>query len=224
MKKALLTLRKMSTVKELVGSLVPTGFAYNDILKHFFSNPMMSLVLAILAFLLLFLILILIKADEYEKSISEILATGYFNNYVIKLAGILRSRGNSPVKLLFSGNRSSEISADKIRVELMMPGSLAVLRRIQEETDAGTEIVYIDSEAFNHPYWLRARMDADGQLNILEYPRTLFALPKFLISDPDSYNEKVSRKFHSAFIRRFEQLWQQHTDEIPVRQFSIKNL
>jgi hypothetical protein len=220
MKNILSSVKKLSTAKEVIGSIVPTGFAYNDFFKHLFGNEYESIALAVILFAVLFVFLIYDKVLNYEKAISEVLATGYFTNFIQKLSDILEKKNE--ITFLFKNNETLILKHDQVKVQLTVPPSYDSLNIISKEIKETTEIAYIDSSAFNHPYWLNAKRETDGTLTICEFPRTLFALPKYLINGAENYSENDSTKFHAAFKNKLEELFRKNADTVDRSKFLIK--
>lgn len=218
---SLQTLRENLSLKDIVFSSIPTVPTYTGMLNGLLPEWILKsnanlLILGLVIFSVFMLLLFFINNEENKKSLAQILATGYFQNFSGKLYFLLTQ--NSEVNFMFSGNTTRKFSPQQIQVEITLPSSLEELRSKAAEINRRTQIAYIDSNPFNEPFWVRVQLSDTGII-ICEIPRTLFAIPKYLSA---AYSQKSSIKMHTAFNRKFRQILQDNASLIPTEKFVIK--
>lgn len=194
-------------IKEAVSSFIPTLFAYLDIFKEAFDFQK-AIGLSILTFLLLFLILYFVKVKEYQSSVSRALANSYFKNFMEKLVGLLQSKGEKGIDFIFEDGLPRKFRPDDITVNVFLPDSYTDLKNKDADIRKSLKIAYIDTNAYNHPFFVCARMEGD-QIIIHEVPRTLLSLKYFV--DPQVENDldvdKETRELYFFFNKEFRKLW-----------------
>lgn len=205
------SIKENLTFKDLIFSGAPTAGTYtgylngylNDLLPGWLTDtPSLVLAVTMVIFVIILIILYSVNEESQRKSLAEVLATGYFLNFSGKLTSLLRQKGEI-VFLRATGPFS--VRPGNVKLNIVLPVSRSDMGKIAQEIDRDTEIAYIDRKPFEEPnWWLMIRADENsGAVNIMEFPRTLFALPNYLSSD---YTEKKSKKLHRAFNDKFRQL------------------
>lgn len=218
---------KFFPVKDLFFSIVPTVGTYSTYLQgptqDIFPNKYVALIIGLIGSLILAVIFYLDNVNAYKRSLAEILATGYFINFTGRLAKLLKSK--APIGFSFPDNSVKTFTSDDISVEIGMPETLSSLAKYSEQVEAASDIVYVRESSFSEPYWVRAVV-RDNKLVIYEFPRTLFSLSKYLVSDfSDNVNaERNSRKIYAFFAKKMEQLFIEHSNEVPVGKLVVKQV
>lgn len=204
-------------VKDLFYSVFPTVGTYGGYLQGFapriFPNMWIALGAGLVLSVLLALVFYTENVKTYRRSLAEVLATGYFMNFTGRLGRLLRTK--TPVNILFPDHSVRAFKPSNIYVEIGMPDNLPALKRYCEQVEAETEIVYVQDGGGNEPFWLRARTNGQTLL-IYEYPRTLFALPRYLrddFADPDNARRKSARIF-GFFRKKIDKLRLEYADEL----------
>jgi hypothetical protein len=215
------------SIKDLLFSIVPTLGSYEGYVKDLipltiFPNKYMIIVAGVLISLLFVLIFYIDNKRNYQKSLSEVLATGYFMNFTGPLSRVLGAR--SAIKFLFPDGAETSIEPGKINVEVGMPISMASLIAYSDKVRTESEIVYIREITGSEPYWVRARKDGDGSLTIFEFPRTLFALSYYLGEDfsDKAKAEKISKRLYRYFDKKIQNLRIINSDKIPTDRMQFR--
>jgi hypothetical protein len=215
------TFRENISVKDVVFSSIPTVPTYtgllNGVLPVWFTENHAFMILTGIGIFIVFLTLLFFYNKEAnKKSLAQILATGYFQNFSGKLYFLLTQ--NQELSFLLPNQQISKVHPKNVFVEIILPQSRDALRSQTAHINSTTQIAYIDSNPFNEPFWVRIKQHEDDTVTIVEIPRTLFALPKFL---SEAYTQQASVKMHAAFNKKFKQLIEDNANIIPVHQFNI---
>lgn len=222
------TIKENITVKDLIFSGAPTAGTYtgyvNGYLDNYLpgwlsANPLLVLTATVVIFLVIVGILYWVNNETHKKSLAEILANGYFLNFTGKLTALLK-QGTEVQFIRSQGNMT--VKPGQLFLEIHLPASKSQLAQMSEIIDGETEIAYIETHPFIEPnWWVKIKVDSSsGQVTILEMPRTLFALPNYLSAE---YTPATSKKLHTAFNKKFNQLLESNPDKIPPRsRFAVK--
>ncbi|WP_426671772.1 STING domain-containing protein [Mucilaginibacter sp. McL0603] len=207
---------KFFPVKDLIFSIIPTAVSYEGYLNKIpvFYNLYVAIGTGLAISIFLGVLFYLDNIKTYKKSLAEILATGYFMNFTGRLAQLLN--GKADIEFLFPGNSVIKLNPENVTVEVGVPISHDSLIKYSDEVKRSCDIVYIREATLSEPYWVRAKYDK-GLLTICEYPRTLFALSRYLekeFSDKDS-TEKNSKKIYAYFDKKIEELKIRNSRDIP---------
>ena len=161
---------------------------------------------------------------NYKKSLAEILAMGYMTNFTGRLGKTLK--GKTELELSFPDKSVLKIQPQKINVLVSLPASMSSLKSLADLTEAETEIVYIREATMAEPYWVRGIKGSDDTFTIREFPRTLFALPKYLKKDfPDiETSEKKSKRIFRYFNDKIEQLRVEYSQDLPENQIVFEKI
>lgn len=215
------TIRENLSVKDIIFSSIPTVPTYTGMLNGILpgwltKNSNLLVITGLVIFIIFLLLLFFFNNEANKKSLAQILATGYFQNFSGKLFFLLTQNNN--LTFMLSNNTSYTVSPSNVEVEVLLPTSLDGLRKKTADINASTQIAYIDSNPFNEPFWVRIKADGNN-VTIYEIPRTLFAIPKYL---SESYSQQKSFKMHAAFNKRFKQILQDNSNIIPANRFVVK--
>ncbi|MBT8222069.1 MAG: hypothetical protein KJO94_04155 [Eudoraea sp.] len=220
---------KFFSFKDLIFSVVPTAASYEGYLQDLIpmgilENRFTELGFGVILSAIFAGLFYRDNVASYKKSLAEILATGYFMNFTGRLGRLLQ--GNTPITFLFPDNREYEVLPQQIKVRVALPTSMAALRKHSHGINLESEVAYISQSTTNEPFWVRAVRKEDGSLTIYEYPRTLFALPRYLqkeFDDPKK-SEKSSKKLFKYFNAKIENSRITHSQDLPEKQFVFNHV
>ena len=192
--------------KELMVSFIPSVLAYLDFLKRIFTETE-ALVIAFVVLCLSVFILMFIKITEYRRCVSKALATGYFKNFVEKLVVKFNSKQEDKINFILN-NGTKEFLPKQITIKIYLPDSEDSLRRKDIEIQQLAGITYVDSNAFNRPFFVWAK-EENNKLVIYDLPRTLFSLKHYVTTEIDEAAKltKETKPFYELFNSEFEKLW-----------------
>ena len=215
---------KFFPFKDFLFSIVPAvasfeGYIQDLIPLEILSNRYVEIGLGLFISICLALIFRKDNIKNYKKSLAEILATGYVSNFAGRLSKLLK--GKSDLEFSFPNQKTLKIHPERIKVLVNLPKSLSSLRNFAEQTESETEIVLLREAAALEPYWIRAKLEDNGSLTIYEFPRTLFAIPRYLKKDfPDLItSERKSKKIFGYFNKKIEELRIEYSQDIPQERF-----
>ena len=208
---------KFFPFKDLLFSIIPTIGTYGGYLDGIvkFPNKYEALGAGLIVSIGLGIIFHAENVRTYKKSLAEILAMGYFMNFTGRLAKLLK--GRAEIGFSFAERSVIYYPPDKVNVEVGIPGSLTALVSYCNSVEAKADVAYIRESTKNDPYWVRATKQNDGTITIYEFPRTLFALNRYLereFSDA-AKADKNSKKIYQYFDEKLKQLKIQHSNEFP---------
>jgi hypothetical protein len=214
--------------KDFVFSIIPTVASYQGYLQewfpfYIFSNQYAQISIGLIISFLFGFLFYYENVRAYKKSLSEILATGYFMNFSGKLFKLLK--GKNTIHFLFPQENVLAFSPEQVVVEAAMPSSLKALKNYCEKVEAECNIVYIREASMNEPYWVWAKQE-NNLLTIYEYPRTLFALSKYLKKDFSDAKkaEKSSKKLYAYFNAKIEELKVENSSELALNRIKFISL
>lgn len=192
--------------KEAISSLIPTVFVYFDFYSKNFSL-LYAKCLGVLTFIVLISIILFLKLREYRISIAKALAYGYFKNYIVKLYELVASKGKNKIEFIFQDTKKSYAPKD-IEIKLNLTNSYLDLLKKDRKIKSSYEIAYIDSNAFNYPFFVYAKRK-NKKIIIQDIPRTLYSLKYYVNPELDSI-EKIdheTKKYFSSFNKELNKLW-----------------
>ena len=220
---------KFFPFKDFLFSILPTVASFNGYLQELIPLPLIAnkyveLVMGLLLSVCLAIIFHKGNVRNYKKSLAEILATGYFTNYVNRLGRLLDSK--APLRFSFPDQSELELPADSVKVIINQPISLAALKKCAEEVNTKTSVVYIRDANLSEPFWVRARKDENDRLLILEYPRSLFTLPKYLKKEFSGGRraEEKSKKIFGFFNAKIDDFKETYAEDIPISKLEFRHI
>ncbi len=224
------TFRENIAIKDVLFTGAPTAGTYtgyvngylNSLLpKWMIENPWLTFVITAFLFVVVLFIIYYFNYEARKKSLGEVLATGYFLNFSGKLTSMLKQQSEITF-IRASGTQT--IPIQQIRLDVMLPTSKSALEKVASDIEGTSEIAYLGNRSFSDPdLWVRITEDtSDGLFKIMDFPRTLFALPRYLSAE---YTENTSRRIHKAFNEKFTQLVADNPDKRPPGgRFEIKQV
>ncbi|MBS1747251.1 MAG: hypothetical protein JST21_13860 [Bacteroidetes bacterium] len=224
------SIRENIAIKDLLFTGAPTAGTYTGYLNGYLNeilpqwlivNPWLTLGITILLFIIVIIILYYFNNEAHKKSLAEVLATGYFLNFSGKLTTLLKQE-NEITFLRSSGPLT--VPSSKIKLDILLPTSKDAMEETASGIEQTSEIAYIGNRSFTEPnLWMRIKENVeDGSVSIIEFPRTLFALPHYLSTE---YKQGNSKKIHQAFNNKFRQLIADNPDKRPpAGRFELKEI
>jgi hypothetical protein len=208
---------KFFPFKDFIFSIIPTIGTYGGFLDGIitFPNKWMAFGSGFAVSVILAIIFHAENKRNYRRSLAEILAMGYFMNFTGRLAKLLK--GKADISFSFPDANLVAYPPGKVNVKVGIPGTLNALVKYCNMVEAQCDVVYIRESTKNDPYWVRAKKEDDGTITIYEFPRTLFALSRYLEKEFENQHkaEKNSKKIYKYFDEKLKQLKIQHSNEFP---------
>lgn len=208
------------SLEEALISFIPTGMTYYSSVMSI-GNTYIAIGLSVFIFICFIVILYQKNIGTYKRALSEILATGYFKNFVENLSRNLNLE--EPNTVQFEGEKKEKtFTMDQINVEIILPSSLSTLNQVNDELNQlHFKRVFFKNRMDKSGFWARA-LEKDGELIIRDVPRTLFSLSEYITTEfKSSYSEKVSKKYHNAFIDKFDDLLAKNSGNVILSRFTI---
>ncbi|HVV56637.1 MAG TPA: STING domain-containing protein [Mucilaginibacter sp.] len=186
--------------QELIAFILPTTYAYYDGLpKVIDCSRNVIIITTVLVFVLLFLFKVYKKFIDGERSVSEVLETGYFNNFFRPFAARISDRGRSGEKTTidFRDKTQSPVTTGNIALKIILPESKDKLAETLKQIDSITRDAMIDGS------WVKAQITETGRVTILECPRTLATISHYLDNGAERYTDEESVRFHRYFTEKY---------------------
>ncbi|MCC4766668.1 hypothetical protein FXW07_08600 [Methanosarcina sp. DH1] len=191
---------------------------------EFLINLSKTKLVAVGTIVLIFLFLSQIYSyyKEYEKSMAEVLETGYFYNFFDKIVQHIwdRKYNNIPLKIKFNNGQKEVIETIKtsqLKFIVILPLSyddfLDTINIINKTTKIGS---------LDNIYKIRFSKNPDDTITVYECPQTLMAIPKHG-NHKIKYDEKTSKLFHKHFNAYFDEDWRNASDKISSEIFIKKS-
>ncbi|MBS1501885.1 MAG: hypothetical protein JST32_07475 [Bacteroidetes bacterium] len=195
------SLKKNFDLQEIVAFILPTTYAYYDGLPKIVDISK-SLVIAtsVVVCLLLFLFKLYKNFNNNEKAVSEVLETGYFNNFFYPFALVVSNKLQSGEKLSidFKNKSIPSVETADVEVRIILPESKDKMEEAMSAINNRAKDACIDNGS-----WVKAQALDNGKVIIYECPRTLATIEKHLINGENEYTNEESVKFHRYFTEKF---------------------
>ncbi len=214
------SLKKFFDLKEMIYVTGPTvGFYHEFVPKHLGLTDTMVFASTGVVFLLSFLVNIYKRFSAHERSIAEVLATGYFHNFFERTVSLFRHRMEEGTSTTFSfgkgdNTRSIAVPPGKITVRIILPDSQQRLNESLAMIRSHTMKATIDSGV-----WFDIVVHENASVTIYDCPRTLTALRKYLVDGGRTFDDRLSAKLHKHFSVKFMALWEREAENIPQGMF-----
>lgn len=225
---SLRSFRENLAIKDILFTGAPTAGTYTGYLNGYLNsvlpdwlvvNPWLTLTITLSLFLIVLFILYYFNYESRKKYLAEVLATGYYLNFSGKLTSLLKE---SSEITFFRSSDSVTIPINKVKLAIFLPDSKETLESISSEIEESSEIAYVRYTSFSQPsLWLRIQENTtNGEITIVEFPRTLFALPHYLSTE---YTNRTAKKLLQSFNKKFRQLVSDNPDKRPpASRFEIR--
>lgn len=188
-------------IQEIIAFILPTTYAYYDGIPKIIACPKNVIIAtSVLVFILLFLFKLYKSFSDNERAISEVLETGYFNNFFYPFAMMITDKLQHGQKLTinFKDKNKLPVQTDDIEVKVILPRSKNRLEDLMRQID----LIAKDATIDNGP-WVKVQVLESGKIIVYECPRTLCTIEKHLINGEEQYTNIDSVKFHHYFINKF---------------------
>jgi hypothetical protein len=200
-----ISIKKFTSIYEVALILIPTTLGYFTVFETYFNIPTSLTFIALaIIFVLLYIISLRCKKTDYEKTIAEVLETGYFNNFLDKTASFISTRKDDPnhpfIRFNFSDGTSEPVKVSDIKVKVILPQSLKSLDKTMKVVGRLTQRGSLDNGT-----WVLYKKESEGKITIYDYPRTMKTMGDYLKTR--EYNEQKSEKLHKMFNDKFEDDW-----------------
>ena len=208
------SLKKNFDVQELIAFILPTTYAYySGLPKVVTISKSVTVITSAAVFLLLMLFKFYKNFRNNEKAVSEVLETGYFNNFFYPFATVVADKLQSGKKMVFDFKNKAlpSVETGDVEIKIILPESKDKMDNVMMAINAISKDASLD----NGP-WVKARALENGKVIIYECPRTLTTIEKHLINGENEYTNKESIKFHRYFSEKFMKDYKTTQFKFPV--------
>jgi hypothetical protein len=195
------SLKKNFDLQEMIAFILPTTYAYYDGIPKIVSCPKDVIIsTSIFVFCILFLFKVRRKFNDNEKAVSEVLETGYFNNFFYPFATVITDKLRSEQQISFDFKDKSQptVLTNDVEVKIILPRSKQQMADVVKGINAIAKDAVVDNGQ-----WVKVQVLDTGKVIIYECPRTLSTIEKHLINGENQYTNHESIKFHKFFIDKF---------------------
>lgn len=209
---------KFFNLQDFLLSVVPGLLTYHSVIREL--EFWLAIIAGFLVLLLFILLIIQNNIGVYKKDLAEILAHGYYINFLENLSLNLVELKN---EVEFGNKEIAFYDLDAISVELIIPESISKLEEVADQLNDSKKLesLNLKNRDNNTGFWARGIRDGD-KLIIKDFPRTLFSLPKYLETElGESYSEKKSQKYHRIFVEKIEELISNNRQNRKLAKFQI---
>ena len=194
---------KFFNLQDFLLSVVPGLLTYHSTIREL--DFWLAVISGFLVLLLFVLLIIRNNIGVYKKDLAEILAHGYYINFLENLSLNLVELKN---EVEFGNKQIDFYDLDAISVEIIIPYSISRLEDVADRLNDSKKLesIHLKNRDNNSGFWARG-FRADDKLHIKDFPRTLFSLPKYLENElGESYSESKSIKYHRIFKEKLQGL------------------
>lgn len=209
------------SVIDVAVSILPSFVSIIGTLPYF-ESPLVPLLLGTVTLFLLLGFFIHSNLDKKEKALAEILATGYFINFLEPLSKNIGKR----TEVLFrdTGDRTF-YDLNNISITIYLPLSSESLTEISDILNQNPQYANIDilNAKDGTPFWARA-INETGQLKIADFPRTLFSLPRFVKISLGQKRAKKLKKYYESFADKLIDLLEDYRQDYVLRKVQVEKI
>lgn len=209
---------KFFNLQDFLLSVVPGLLTYHSTIREL--DLWLAVISGFLVLLLFILLIIKNNIGVYKKDLAEILAHGYYINFLENLSQNLVELQN---EVEFGNKEIAFYDLDAISVEIIIPQSISKLEEVADQLNDSKKLERLNlrNRDNNSGFWARG-IRAENKLHINDFPRTLFSLPKYLENElGESYSEKKSEKYHRIFKEKIESLILDNRQNRKLAKFKI---
>lgn len=202
-------------------SLMPSLVSIIGTLPYF-ERPWIPVIIGLAVLFVLIALFIHNNLGKKEKALAEILATGYFINFLEPMA---KNIGKT-TEVYFRNKQSSEhFDIDCIEITVYMPMNSDSLVEISDvlNNQKGYENVDIINAKDGTPFWARAKAEK-GRLQIADFPRTLFSLPRFVKISLGQTKPKKIKQYYEGFYEQLEDLLEDNRQDYVLRRVKVERI
>ncbi len=209
------------SVYDVLVSILPSALStFGTIL--IFDSPIVSLIVGILILILVLGALIQISLIKKEKALAEILATGYFINFVEPLANNIYQKTTIYYP---ESSHEHEVELTEIKITLKIPVSTEQLVLVDEDfrNNKSYTNIQIDNLQTGGRIWLKA-IEEESKLILMDYPRTLLSLPKFIKTNVGKRKPNRMKKYYESFYNKLEELIDENSQNAVYRKIKLAKI
>ena len=209
---------KFFNLQDFLLSVVPGLLTYHSTIREL--DYWLAIIAGLLVLLLFIILIIQNNIGVYKKDLAEILAHGYFINFLENLSFNLIELKN---EVEFGNKEIEYYDLDAISIELIIPKTISRLEEVSDQLNNSKKLesLNLKNQDNNSSFWARGIRDGD-KLIIKDFPRTLFSLPKYLENElGERYNEKKSQKYHKIFVDKIRELISVNRQNRKLAKFQI---
>ena len=209
---------KFFNLQDFLLSVVPGLLTYHSTIREL--EFWLAVISGFLVLLLFVLLIIKNNIGVYKKDLAEILAHGYYINFLENLSLNLVELKN---EIEFGNKEIDFYDLDAISVEIIIPQSISRLEEVADHLNDSKKLERLNlrNRDNNSGFWARGVRDGE-KLIITDFPRTLFSLPKYLENElGESYSENKSEKYHRIFKEKIESLILDNRQNRKLAKFKI---
>lgn len=199
-------LASLFTLWDVLISLLPSALSTFIALKILDENSIGALMIGFTILLALIATLLFSNQKKRRRAISEIIAIGYFMNFIEQLVENLALQ--TPV--YFDGEKDPRnFSMNDITIRVFMPKSTEALTSIASKLNNPNDysVVHIKNQKNGTPIWARAPKSSKNSIVLVDFPRTLFSLPDYIKKDMGGkYSKKDSMRLYRVFNEKIKEL------------------
>lgn len=213
--------KEFLSVIDVTISLMPSIVTIIGTLPYF-ETPWVPVLIGVFILFGLIGLFIHTNLGKKERALSEILATGYFINFLEPLA---RNIGKTTEVQFREGNDSRMFELRNIDITIYLPLSSESLDSIADILNQQEKYVNINiiNSKDGTPFWARAAVESES-LKIADFPRTLFTLPRFVKINLGHRRAKKLKKYYESFSDKLEDLLEENRQDYVLRKVKIETV
>jgi len=207
--------KEFISIIDVAVSLLPSAISVIGALPYF-ESPFIPVFIGIVILFILIGLFIQTNMTKKEKALAEILATGYFINFLEPLS--------KTTEIIFRENGERKFfNLKNIEITIYLPLTSESLVEISDELNNNESYVNIDiiNVKDGTPFWTRAKVDS-GTLKIADFPRTLFSLPRFVKINFGQKRAKKLKKYYESFNDKLSDLLEDSRQDYVLRNVKIE--
>ncbi len=209
------------TVYDVLVSILPSALStFGTIL--IFDSPFIPLIIGLLILFLVLGALIQINLIKKEKALAEILATGYFINFLEPLVDNIHLK----TEIHFTDSeQKNEFEQSKIKIHLFVPASTDALEKVDLDfkENKAYKNIQLNNAQTGGKIWLKAIEDKD-EITLFDFPRTLFSLPKFIKKNIGKRKDASMKKYYDSFYTKLESLIDDSKQNVFFRKIEVEKI
>jgi len=187
-------------------TLLPSALATFTALEILDERSVWPLIVGFIVLAVLVATLLFNNHRKRRTAISEVLAIGYFMNFIEQLADNIVQQ----TAVYFEGAEDAKnFDMEDISIKIFMPKSTEGLTSIAATLNSPAEyaVVHIKNLKTHTPIWARAERSTANSLVLVDFPRTLFSLPDFIKKDVGGkYGQKDAARLYRTFFEKIKDL------------------
>jgi len=207
------------SVIDVTVSILPSATSVIGTLPYF-ESPVVPLLIGVFTLFVLIIFFVQSNLGKKERALAEILATGYFINFLEPLS---KNIGKITEVIFKDTNESRRFELKNIRITIYLPANSDSLALIADELNNNADYKNIDviNSKDGTPFWARAFEEGEN-LKIADYPRTLFSLPLFVKLNMGEKRSKKLNKYYQSFNNQLEDLLENNRQDYVLRNVQIE--